>query len=154
MTEPNTPPEDFSGEVALAQSAGGRLGFLLLGHFFVALGVIGLFLPVMPTTVFLLGAAACYARASAPWYNRLLNNRVFGPVIADWRHHRAMTARAKTLAIGFVILGIGVTVLFGVKALWLRIGLVAIALGVSAFLLSIQTRRAGPKPNRPTRSSR
>ena len=138
--KPHQPPDDFSGEVVLVQSAGGRLGFLLLGHFCVALGVIGLFLPVMPTTVFLLGAAACYARASASFYNRLLNNRVFGPVIADWRHHRAMSVRAKTLAIGFVILGIGATVLFGVEALWLRITLVAIALAVSAFLLSIKTR--------------
>jgi uncharacterized membrane protein YbaN (DUF454 family) len=138
--KPHQPPEDFSGEVALVQSAGGRLGFLLLGHFCVALGVIGLFLPVMPTTVFLLGAAACYARASASFYNRLLNNRVFGPVIADWRHHRAMSVRAKGLAIGFVILGIGATVLFGVETLWLRMVLVSIALAVSAFLLSIKTR--------------
>jgi uncharacterized membrane protein YbaN (DUF454 family) len=155
MTRLDTPPKDFSGEVAPVHSAGGRLGFLLLGHFCVALGVIGLFLPVMPTTVFLLGAAACYARASAPLYNRLLNSRMFGPVIADWRHHRAMTARAKTLAIGFVALGIGATVLLGVETLWLRIVLIAIAIGVSGFLLSIKTRRPGrPRPSRRARSSR
>jgi uncharacterized membrane protein YbaN (DUF454 family) len=140
MMEPDRSPEDFSAEVSLVRSAGGRLGFLLLGHLCVALGVIGLFLPVMPTTVFLLAAAACYARASAPLYNRLLNNRVFGPVIADWRHHRAMSVRAKALAIGFVILGIGATVLFAVEAPWLRMVLVAIAIAVSAFLLSIKTR--------------
>ena len=143
MTESHQPPEDFSAEVALARSAGGRLGFLLLGHLSVTLGVIGLFLPVMPTTVFLLAGAACYARASAPFYNRLLNNRVFGPVIADWRRYRAMTARAKILAIGFVVLGIGATVVFAVETLWVRMVLAAIALSVSGFLLSIKTRR-GP----------
>jgi uncharacterized membrane protein YbaN (DUF454 family) len=107
----------------------------------VGLGVIGVFLPVMPTTVFLLGAAACYARGSAAFYNRLLDSRVFGPVIADWRHHRAMTVRAKATAIGFVWLGIGATVVFGVEAPWLRLLLLGIAVAVSGFLVSVRTRR-------------
>ncbi len=143
MSEGEKPDTDYSHEVSLASSRGTRAGLLLLGHTCVVLGVIGVFLPVMPTTVFLLGAAACYSRASGAFYNRLLNNRVFGPVIADWRHHRAMTRRAKTMAIGFVILGIGATVAFGVERLWLRLVLVGIALAVSAFLLSIKTRQAG-----------
>lgn len=118
-----------------------RAGYLLAGHLCVALGVVGIFLPVMPTTVFLLGAAACYARSSERLYRRLLDNRIFGPLIADWRHHRAMRVRAKATAIGFVWLGIGATVVFGVEALWLRLLLVGIAVGVSGFLLSIRTRR-------------
>ncbi|NOT07653.1 MAG: YbaN family protein [Gemmatimonadales bacterium] len=105
------------------------------------LGIVGLFLPVMPTTVFLLGAAACYSRASGRFYNRLLNNRIFGPVIADWRHHRAMTVRAKATAIAFTVVGIGASVLFWVDRLWLRLILLGIAIAVSAFLLSIKTRR-------------
>lgn len=143
MSEGEKPDTDFSHEVSLASSRGTRAGLLLLGHACVVLGVIGVFLPVMPTTVFLLGAAACYSRASGKFYNRLLNNRVFGPVIADWRHHRAMTRRAKTMAIGFVVLGIGATVAFGVERLWLRLVLIGIAVAVSAFLLSIKTRQAG-----------
>jgi hypothetical protein len=131
---------DYSNEVTLSRSAGVRAGLLVAGHLCVLLGVIGVFLPVMPTTVFLLGAAACYARASPTFYNRLLNNRMFGPVIADWRHHRAMTARAKTMAIGFVFLGIGATVMFAVTAPWLRLLLLLIAISVSGFLLSIRTR--------------
>jgi hypothetical protein len=142
MSEGGKPDTDFSHEVFLAPSRGTRGGLLLLGHACVVLGVIGIFLPVMPTTVFLLGAAACYSRASGQFYNRLLNNRVFGPVIADWRHHRAMTVRAKTMAIGFVVLGIGATVLFGVERLWSRLVLVGIAVAVSGFLLSIRTRRS------------
>jgi uncharacterized membrane protein YbaN (DUF454 family) len=109
----------------------------------VALGVIGVFLPVMPTTVFLLGAAACYARASAGFYNRLLNNRVFGPIIADWRHYRAMSLRAKTLAIGFVWVGIGASMVV-VEALWLRLVLFGVAVAVTGFLLRIRTRVPGP----------
>jgi uncharacterized membrane protein YbaN (DUF454 family) len=144
VSEGGKPDSDFSHEVTLAPSRGSRAALLLLGHFCVVLGVIGIFLPVMPTTVFLLGAAACYSRASGRFYNRLLNNRVFGPVIADWRHHRAMTLRAKTMAIGFVVLGIGATVIFGVERLWLRLVLIGIAVAVAAFLLSIRTRRDRP----------
>lgn len=142
MSGEGNPATDYSNEVSLAPSRGARAGLLLLGHLCVGLGVVGVFLPVMPTTVFLLGAAACYSRASGTFYNRLLNNRVFGPVIADWRHHRAMTLRAKTMAIGFVVLGIGATVIFGVDRLWLRLVLIGIAVAVAAFLLSIKTRRS------------
>ncbi len=134
------PPQDYGHEVRLAPSRGARLGLLALGHLCVALGVIGLFLPVMPTTVFFLGAAACYARASAALYNRLLNNRVFGPVIADWRHHRAIPRRARRLAIGFVWVGIGASAAFGVERLWLRLLLLGIGAAVTAFLLSLRGR--------------
>ena len=134
---------DHSNEVRLARSPGVRTGYIVAGHACVALGFIGVFLPVMPTTVFLLGAAACYSRGSGHFYGRLLNSRVFGPVIVDWRTHRAMTRRAKATAIGFVWLGIGATVLFGVELAWLRVVLLGIAAGVSAFLLSIRTRDEG-----------
>ncbi len=132
-------PRDWSHEVSPAASQGGRAVFLLLGHLCVGLGVLGIFLPVMPTTVFLLGAAACYARASAGFYNRLLNSRVFGPIIADWRHHRSMTWKAKAYAIGFVWLGIGASVAV-VELLWLRVALLGVAAAVSGFLLRIRTR--------------
>ena len=136
-------PKDWSHEVRPVGTRGGRAVFLVLGHLCVALGVIGVFLPVMPTTVFLLGAAACYARASAGFYNRLLNNRVFGPIIADWRHYRAMSLRAKTLAIGFVWVGIGASMVV-VEALWLRLVLFGVAVAVTGFLLRIRTRVPGP----------
>jgi len=130
---------DWSHEVRPVGTRGGRAVLLLLGHLCVALGVIGIFLPVMPTTVFLLGAAACYARASAGFYNRLLNNRLFGPIIADWRHYRSMTWKAKAYAIGFVWVGIGVSVVL-VGALWVRLMLLGVAVVVTGFLLRIKTR--------------
>jgi hypothetical protein len=132
-------PKDWSHEVRPVGSRGGRAVFLVLGHLCVALGVIGVFLPVMPTTVFLLGAAACYARASAGFYNRLLNNRVFGPIIADWRHYRSMTWKAKAYAIGFVWVGIGISVVL-VPLVWLRVVLLGVAVAVTGFLLRIRTR--------------
>jgi hypothetical protein len=132
-------PKDWSHEVRPVGTRGGRAVLLVLGHLCVALGVIGVFLPVMPTTVFLLGAAACYARASAGFYNRLLNNRVFGPIIADWRHYRAMSWEAKAYAIGFVWVGIGISVVL-VPLVWLRVVLLGVAVAVTGFLLRIRTR--------------
>jgi uncharacterized membrane protein YbaN (DUF454 family) len=132
-------PRDWSHEVRPVGTRGGRAVFLVLGHLCVGLGVIGVFLPVMPTTVFLLGAAACYARASAGFYNRLLNNRVFGPIIADWRHYRSMTWKAKAYAVGFVWVGIGISVVL-VPMVWLRVVLLGVAAGVTGFLLRIRTR--------------
>lgn len=79
-----------------------RLVFLSAGWFFVALGVIGAFLPVMPTTPFLLLAVACFARSSPQLEAWLMNHRQFGPPLRNWREKRAISARAKTTAIALM----------------------------------------------------
>ena len=98
-------------------------------------------MPVLPTTVFLIAAAACYARGNPALERRLLAHPAFGPALRDWREHRAMSLRAKVLAIGMVVIGIGTSVLFAVEAAWLRVALSAIGAGLVVFLLLIKTRR-------------
>ena len=71
---------------------------LFVGHVSVVLGVTALILPVVPTTPFLILAAACYARTSENFYNRLLANKYFGPGIARWQHERCMEKKAKFTA--------------------------------------------------------
>jgi uncharacterized protein len=132
---------DYSREVSLAPSRGARLALLAAGHAFVALGVIGAVLPVMPTTVFLILAASCYARTSPRFYNRLLNHRVAGPVIRDWRLHRAMAVRTKVVAIAAVVLTFGTTH-FVVRDGWVRLIHSATAVVLVGAILSIRTRRA------------
>lgn len=81
-----------------------RLGYLLAGFLLLALGIIGAFLPLMPTTIFVILAAACFARSSARLENWLLGHKRFGPMIVAWRAERAIPRRAKVLAsIGMVI---------------------------------------------------
>ncbi|MEZ5765618.1 MAG: YbaN family protein [Xanthobacteraceae bacterium] len=105
-----------------------RYVYLGLGLTFVALGVIGAFLPVLPTTPFLIVAAACFARSSPRLESWLLNHPQFGPMLRAWREHGAIPRKAKLMAltgvsIGFVLFWTasnpGPLLLIGVGALML-----------------------------------
>jgi len=82
-----------------------RLGWLLLGLFCVGLGIVGALLPLMPTTIFLILAAGCFARSSPRLEARLLNHPRFGPTLRAWRRDGAMGRRAKGMAYGGMALG-------------------------------------------------
>ena len=88
------------------------LGFLSLG-----LGIAGIFLPVVPTTPFVLLAAACFARSSERWHQWLLNNPTFGPMIRRWETQRCISIRTKVVAL-VSMLGVG-----GVSVFWLVEGI-------------------------------
>ena len=118
-----------------------RLFLIIAGWFFVALGVIGIFLPVMPTTIFLIIAAACFARSSERFYSWLLNNKRFGKLIRDYREQKGMPIRAKVIAILMLNLAIGYSALFAVSLTWVKILLFLIAIGVTIYLISLKTIR-------------
>jgi hypothetical protein len=105
----------------------------------VGLGVLGIFLPILPTTPFLLLAAACFIRSSKGLYRWLINHKWFGPYIRNYREFKAVTLRAK---IGTLILLWGTIsyTAFGVLDSWLLRGLLLmIALGVTIHILSLKT---------------
>ena len=83
-----------------------RSCLLALGFLFLALAVVGAFLPVLPTTPFLLVAAACFARSSPAFHRRLLANRVFGPYLVQWQHDHSVPREAKRKAYEVLDLGI------------------------------------------------
>ncbi|MFH0931814.1 MAG: YbaN family protein, partial [Candidatus Zixiibacteriota bacterium] len=76
-----------------------RGALIITGTFFVGLGVLGIFLPLLPTTPFLLLAAACYARSSKRFYNWLLNNRWFGSYIKDYKEGKGVPSKVKAISI-------------------------------------------------------
>ncbi|MCP5277610.1 MAG: YbaN family protein [Thiobacillus sp.] len=103
---------DFSNEVRKHKSLVVRWIFAILGAVFLALGVAGIFLPVLPTTPFLLLSAACFARASSRIYHWLLHHRYLGPIILEWRLHRSMPYRAKRMALLLIVLSFSTSILF------------------------------------------
>jgi uncharacterized membrane protein YbaN (DUF454 family) len=117
-----------------------RVVLVVAGSGCVAVGLVGLFLPVLPTTPFLLIAAACYARASRRFYSALLNNRVFGPAILEWRQHRSIASRTKLSAILLMSLSLALTIVFFVDDGWLRAALALIGIGVAVYLYRIPSR--------------
>lgn len=115
-----------------------KLVLVACGTLAVALGVIGIFLPLMPTTVFLLLAAACYARSSERFYQKLVTNRFLGHYIRNSREGRGMTRRQKATTLAMLWSGIGATALFSVEAWWLRALLALVAVGVTAHVARLK----------------
>lgn len=122
-----------------------RLVLAGLGTLFVLLGLLGLFLPVLPTTPFLLLAAACYARSSRRIFDWLLNHPRFGPIIREWREYRSMPYRAKRTALLLIALSFGVSITFFVPG-WLA----KLAMGIAGLLLMVWIARI-PSRDAPAR---
>jgi len=106
------------------------------------LGIIGIFVPILPTTPFLLLAAACYMRSSARFYQWLTNNRIFGAYVRNYIEGRGMPVRMKLFTILLLWLTIGLTIAFGVQNTIIRIVLVCIAIGVTVHIVLIRKRKA------------
>ncbi len=104
------------------------------------LGVIGIFVPILPTTPFLLLAAACYMRSSERFYRWLVTNRVFGAYIRNYIEGRGMPVRMKIFMILLLWLTIGLTIAFGVQNMVVRIVLICVAIGVTVHIALIRRR--------------
>jgi uncharacterized protein len=105
------------------------------------LGIIGVFVPILPTTPFLLLAAACYMRSSERFYRWLTENRVFGAYVRNYIEGRGMPAKMKVLTILLLWTTIGLTTAFAVQATAIRIILICVAIGVTVHIVLIKKRR-------------
>ena len=113
-----------------------RYGFFALGCLLVVIGFIGVFLPLLPTTPFLILAAGCFAHSSPRLENWLLNHAQFGPVLRDWRATGAIPRKAKALACIGMALGFALFWWSSRPSLPLAAGLAAVMIAVAAFVLS------------------
>lgn len=116
-----------------------RWALLAAGLLAVALGVIGIFLPVLPTVPFLLLALACFARSSARFYSWLLDHARFGPMIRPYLDGRGMPRASKARAILLVWASIALSAFLLVAHPWLQAMLLVIAIGVTLYLLRLPT---------------
>lgn len=112
-----------------------RALWLGLGGIFLGLGLLGVVLPVLPTTPFLLLAAGCFARSSPRLHRWLLAHPVFGPPIRNWEENGAISRPAKRLAVGSMVAVLAVSVVLGLSWKILLAQGLLIAVG-SAFVLT------------------
>jgi len=110
---------------------------IVTGTVSVFLGLLGIILPLLPTTPFLLLAAASYAKSSEKFYNWLINNRYFGSYIKNYRDGKGIPLRVKITAISFLWITILITSIFFVPVLAVKILLIVIAAGVTVHIVKI-----------------
>lgn len=104
----------------------------------VGAGVVGIFVPLLPTTPFLLLAAACYAKSSPRLYRWLHENRWFGVYLTNYRAGRGMPLRGKIATIAGVWIIIGISIIV-VPSLVARLVLIAVVFGVTLHLMRLPT---------------
>ncbi len=107
----------------------------------VGVGIAGIFLPVLPTTPFLLLAAYCYMRSSNRLYRWLMNNRFFGSYVRNYVEGRGMPLHLKIITIALLWTTIGLTTAFGVEHIAIRIVLIIIAVAVTIHIAMIKTKK-------------
>jgi uncharacterized membrane protein YbaN (DUF454 family) len=117
-----------------------RAAWLAAGFLFLGIAILGVVLPVLPTTPFLLLAAACFARSSQRFYDWLLNHPSFGPLVREWREHRSIPWRTKLFAIALMSGTLAASIVFFVKDPYLRWSLGALGVLLAAWLYSIPSR--------------
>jgi uncharacterized membrane protein YbaN (DUF454 family) len=106
------------------------------------LGIAGMFLPILPTTPFILLAAALFARSSDKFYRKLMEHRVFGSLVRSFREEKAIPLHVKIYAVSLLWITILATVFFALSGKYLlQILLVSIATGVTIHILSYKTKK-------------
>lgn len=116
-----------------------RILLITFGFITLSLGVIGIILPLLPTTPFLLLSATCFLKSSSRLYEWLINHKYLGLYIKSYMEYRAITIQTKVLAISMICVVMTVTIIFFIDILWLRIFLAFTGIGVSTYLLSMKT---------------
>lgn len=131
---------EFRDELKLARSSLVRCVLMLLGGLCVALGVIGLFLPGWPTTIWLIVAAWLFSRSSPRFYAMIIKHRVFGPIVRDYRAGNGIPVRIKILAIGCITVFAGSSAFLLIDSAAVRLTVVAAAMFGIGFLSGLPTR--------------
>jgi uncharacterized membrane protein YbaN (DUF454 family) len=115
--------------------------FVSIGFISLGLGILGIFLPILPTTPFLLLSAALFARSSKRWYHWLLYHKVLGKYIRGFLEEKAIPLHIKIVAVSVMWASMLCTIFFAAGGmLWLQILLFALATGITIHILSYKTK--------------
>jgi len=127
----------FPRQVKVTRSRPLKWFYISLGTLSVGLGFVGIFVPVLPTTAFLLLAAWCYARSSERFYNWLLGNRMFGKYLTSYLEGKGVPLKTKILSLSLLWITILSSVVFFVENIYVDLLLIGIAAGVSYHILTL-----------------
>ena len=116
-----------------------RICLIITGIFFVGVGTLGIVLPLLPTTPFLVLAAICFSRSSERFHNWLLNNKWFGAYIKNYREGKGISLRQKVVVLSLLILTIGYSCIFLLNHIAGKVILLLVAVGISIHILRIPT---------------
>ncbi len=126
-------------EIKLHSNRTVRIILAIAGTIFVAVGILGMFLPLLPTTIFLLLAAWCYARSSEKFYHWIHYNKLFGKYLKNYRQGNGMTLTSKIISLTLLWAAILFSAFYTTDKLYVQLILFAIAIGVTIHLLTIKT---------------
>ena len=136
-----TAMEASLARLAISRSRLIRWSLTSAGFVFVAIALVGIFVPLLPTTDFLLLSALCFGRSSPAAYRWLTTNRLFGRYLLHYREHRGATLGTKIWSIVSLWAGLAITY-YLVGNQWIGLVLLAVGVGVSIHLLKLRTLRA------------
>ena len=116
-----------------------RAFLIIIGTLSVGLGILGIFLPILPTTPFLLLAAACFIRSSDQLYQWLIHHRWFGTYIRNYREYKAIPKITKIITLSLLWLTMGYSIIFIIENLAIQILLFLIGIAVTVHILRMKT---------------
>lgn len=128
-------------QLRLHRSIWVRWIYVGLGFASLLAGLVGVFLPVLPTVPFILLAAFCFARGSARFHRWLLRHRLTGPLIRDWYQHRSIRPATRRRAALLITLSFSLSILL-VPIVWLKLALTALGLALLVMLWRVPLRGA------------
>jgi len=131
----STDKNDYRGKVK-------RGLYFVFGTFFLILGGVGIFLPILPTTPFLLLSTACYYKSSKRMHHWMLNNRWFGNYLRNYAEGKGISLKAKLITTSLLWIFIIYSILYTVNNVTIQLILLTIAIGVTIHLIKLPTLRA------------
>lgn len=132
--------------MSVVKSRALRFVFLVLGIFFVGVAFVGIAIPLIPTVGPVLLAAYFFSKSSERFDQWLVENRLFGGIVRDWRAGLGFTIKAKTIAIGAIIATFTISIVFVVDQTVFRAALFALAAVLVIYIAQLRTKRLIPAP--------
>jgi len=132
---------DFSNQKKIELAGFYRYFYLVSGILLVAIGVIGIFLPILPTTIFLILASACFVKGSPKANEWLRNHKILGQYLKNYQDKTGLSIKSKIINIVLLWSMILISAFLFVEELYIRLILIGIAVGVTVHLLMVKTKK-------------